>query len=214
MSDQQNPNPNQPNPYEQQPQPGYAPNGYAQQPQQGYAPNGYAQAPQQPQYGYGQPPQGQHQPAYGQPPGYGYAQPQFSPRHKLPGGALAAAIIWIIYGALQLIGVLGGLAAAGRPGPQLIIGLGVGVAFLMAGITTSTGKAKGLLANGIVSIVWGAIILLAMLALGSLLRGFGGASSIIMLIGVLFGGMMIVAGILACMNNQKYKEYHHTKRGY
>lgn len=208
MSDQQNQNPN-PNPYNQAPN--QAPNGYA--------PNGYAQPqqPQQPQYGYAPPPANPYgqQAAYGQPPApYGYGQPQFAPRHKLPGGALAAAIIWIIYGSLQLIGVLGSLAAVGRPGPQLIIGLGVGVAFLMAGITTSTGKAKGLLANGIVSIVWGAIILLAMLALGSLVRGLGGASSIIMLIGVLLGGMMITAGILACMGNGKYKEYHHTKHGY
>lgn len=209
---EQSPNPN-PNPYNQAPN-GYAPTGYAQAPQ-GQQPM-YGQQPQQPQaYPPGWQPQPGQPPAYGQPPqAYGYGQPQFAPRRKLPGGALAASIIWIIYGSLQLIGVLGSLAIAGRPGPQLIIGLGVGVAFLMAGITTATGKAKGLLANGIVSIVWGSIILLAMLALGSLVRGLGGASSIIMLIGVLLGGMMIVAGILACMNNQKFKEYHHTKHGY
>ena len=202
MSDQQNPNP-----YNQQPNYGYAPNGQAPQAPQAQAPQGYPQGTQPQQYPQGWAPQ---QPQMAQP--YGYA-PQFTPRHKLPGGAMAAAIIWIIYGSLQLIGVLGGLAAAGRPGPQLIIGLGIGVAFLMAGITTSTGKAKGLLANGIVSIVLGALIAIAFLALGSLLRGLGGASGILMLVGLVFGGLLVTAGILACMNNQKYKEYHWTKHG-
>ncbi len=217
MSDQQNPNPNQPNPYGQ-PQ---TPNGYA--------PNGYAQAPQAQQPAYGQqPPQAYppgwqpgQQPAYGQPnpygqqPGYGYGAPQFAPRHKLPGAALFSAIIWIIFGSLQLIGALGSLAG-GRPGPALIIGLGIGVSLLMGGIQTASGKAKSLLGPAIVSIIIGAFYLLAMLFIGSLFRGIGGGGlgTIIMGVMFLFGGLLTTAGILGCMTNGKYKEYHHTKHGY
>lgn len=192
MSDQQQPNPN-PN----QPMYGYAPNG---------APNGYQQPQQPQQYPPGWAPQ---QPMMPQP--YGYA-PQFAPRHKLPGAALAAAIIWIIYGSLQLIGALGTLAG-GRPGPQLVIGLGIGVALLMGGITTATGKAKSLLPTAIVSIVLGALVLIAMLFIGSLFRGLGGAGGIIMLIGLLFGGLLVTGGVLGCIANGKYKEYHYTKFG-
>jgi hypothetical protein len=220
MSDQQQQPPYNPNPY--QPQQGYAPNGTPQQqPQQGY-PQGQPQQgyPQgQPQQGY---PQGQPQQQYPQgwapqgqqmAPQYGYHPPGFAPRHKLPGGAMAASIIWIIYGSLQLIGVVAGLGMGGRPGPSTIIGLGIGVAFLIAGIQTSSGKAKGLLANGICSIILGALIALALLALGSMARGLGGAGGIIVLIGLVFGGMLVTAGILACVSNKNYKEFHHTKFG-
>jgi hypothetical protein len=231
--------PNQPQqpypPQGEQPQNGYA------QPQQGYAQpqQGYAQPQQgyaQPQQGYAQP-QGGYVPPQGGyvPPQGGYVPPQasgqqayppgwapqgqqmapqygFTPRHKLPGTALAAAIIWIIYGSLQLLGVLASFGMGARPAPGTIIGLGLGIAFLMAGIQTSTGKAKGLLANGIVSIVLGAIIALALLALGSLVRGFGGGG-ILLLLALVFGGMLVTAGILACVGNKNYKEFHHTKYG-
>lgn len=197
MSDQQ---PQPPYPAPSYPN-GYAPNGYQQQ-----APNGYQQqAPQAYPPGWGQPQQ--------MAPQYGYHPPGFAPRHKLPGGAMAAAIIWIIYGSLQLVGVLAGLGMGARPGPSTIIGVGLGVAFLMAGITTSTGKAKGLLANGIVSIVLGALIAIAFLVLGALVRNFGGGG-ILLLLALVFGGMLVTAGILACVSNKNYKEFHHTKHGY
>ena len=214
MSDQpqQPQNPNQPQYYPPQAQqPGYAPNGQA--PQQAYG-----QPPQQQGYGtpppgYGQAPQA-YPPGYGQqPPQYGYQQPGFTPRHKLPGSALAAAIMWIIYGSLALIGNLAALGmSGGRVGGPGFVGLGIAVAFLIAGIQTSTGRAKGLLANGIVSIVLGSIGAIAILALGSLMRGFHPSGAIILLL-LLIPGMLLTAGILACVGNSKYKEFRATKFG-
>ena len=101
---------------------------------------------------------------------YGGYAPQFTPRHKLPGAAMFSAIIWIIFGSLQLLGALISLAG-GRPGPALIIGIGIGVSLLMGGIQTATGKAKSLLGPAIVSIIIGALYLFAMLFIGSLFRG-------------------------------------------
>jgi hypothetical protein len=161
---------------------------------------------------YGQP---AHQPGYA-PPGYGqqpmpYAQPGFTPRHKLPGAALAASIMWIIYGTLSLIGNLIGLAASGgKVGGGGVFGLAISAAFLVAGITTISGKAKGMLANGIVSIVLGGLVAIAFLLLGALIRGFN-APMFLIVIGLLFGGMLITAGILACMSNKAYKEFRATK---
>lgn len=209
MSDQQNPNPN---PYNQAPQQqGYAPNGYAQPQQpQGY-PQGSGLQPQQPQYGYQPAPQqGYQQPGAA----YGYHQPGFAPRHSLPGGAIFAAIVWVIFGALYLIGALMQLAS-GRPQPiSLMIALALGIVFTSGAITTFMGKAKSLLGPAIVAIIFGALTLLAMLFVGSLFRGLGGAGGVVMLIGVVIGGLLLTSGIIGCITNKKYKEYHHTKHGY
>jgi hypothetical protein len=167
-------------------------------------PQNYGQQPHYPQPGY--PPA----PAYGQPPPQ-HAQPNFTPRHKLPGAAVAASIMWIIYGGLALIGNLAALGASGgKMGTGGILGIGIAVAFLVAGIQTIMGKAKGMLGNGIASIVLGALVSIAFLLLGALIRGFK-APPALLLVGVLFGGMLITAGILACVGNKAYKDYRATK---
>jgi hypothetical protein len=160
---------------------------------------------------YGQqPPQPQMQPGYGQPP-MPYAQPGFTPRHKLPGAAVAASILWIIYGGLGLIGNLASLGATGgKVGSGGIIGIGITAAFLIAGIQTLMGKAKGMLANGIMSIILGGLVAIAFFLLGALIRGFRPPGWLLG-VGLLFGGMLITAGILACVGNKAYKEYRATK---
>jgi hypothetical protein len=214
---QPNPNPNYPQ------QPAAAPNGQYAQPQQGYAqPQGYPQQQgyPQPQQGY-QPPQasGQYPPGYapqGQmaPPPYGYHQQGFAPRHKLPGAAIFSAVVWIIFGSLYLLGSLAQLA--GRPQPlSLMIGLALGIVFLMGGITTCTGKARSLLGPAITAIVVGSLGLIAMLVVGAVFtRAFGGGGGAIILIGVLITGLMLTSGIIGCIANRKYKEFHQTKFGF
>ena len=207
--------PQQPQAQPQQPQQ----QGYPQQPQQGYAPQSQQPYPQQPQQpGYPQQPQYGQQP-YGQQPGYppqGYQQPQQvyagGPQLTRPGTITAASIMWIIYGSLALIGNLMTLGASGgRVGGPGYIGLGLSIAFLVTGIQALMGKARGLLATGIVSIVLGAIVLIAFLALGSLLRGIHAPAALLALIGFLFGGFLITAGILACLGNTKYKAWRASK---
>ncbi len=200
---------------------GYPPQqqgGYPPQQQGGYPPpqqGGYP-PPQQggypPQPGYGQPGYGQQgygQPGYGQQP-LGYGQQPFAPQHTRPGSITAAAILWIIYGGLGTVGGLMGLAAShGRVGGGGIFGLFVAVAFLVTGIQALAGKARGMLGTGIASIVWGALVLIALLFLGSLVRH--GAGGLFAAIGLLFGGMLITAGILACVGNTKFKAWRATR---
>lgn len=194
-------------------QPGYPPGqgGYPPgQPQQGY--------PQQPQQGYPQ----QQQPQYGYaPPQQGYGQPYPQPgmgggmgaQLTRPGSITAAAVLWIIYGSLGTLGNLMTLAASGgRVGPTGFLGLGLAIALLITGIQALSGKAKGLLAWGIVSIVFGALGLIAILALGSLARGMHIPVGAILLIGVVVaGGLLITPGILACIGNSKYKAWQQSK---
>jgi len=177
-----------PDPNFQQPQ-GYYPNGHPQQQPGGYPPGW---APQQPQ-------------AYAQP------APAFARRDKLPGTALAASIMWIIYGGLGTIGgVLGLAGSGGHVQPSQIISLGLAIAFLMSGIQTLTGKLKGLLAPGITSIVIGSLTGIAFLLLGAIARGFH-FPVWLFAIGVIIGGMLITAGILACIGNRHFKEWRATK---
>ena len=165
----------------------------------------------QPNYPPQPQPQPQLQPVYGQPLPMPYAQPGFTPRHKLPGTVIAASIMWIIYGGLGLLGNLGALASSGgKVGTGGIIGIGITLAFLVAGIQTIMGKAKGTLGNGIASIVLGGLVLIAFLALGSMFRGIGGAG-VLLVVGLIVGGILITAGILGCMGNKAYKEYRATK---
>jgi hypothetical protein len=178
--------------------------------QQDFPPN----PPQYPPAGY-PPPQGQPgylpQPGWAPPPPQYPPQPSFTPRHKLPGTAIAASIIWIIYGSLALIGNLITLAASGgRTGTPSIVGLGIAAGFLVGGIQTLMGKAKGMMANGIASIVLGALVAIAFLLLGALIRGFH-APMFLVVIGLLFGALLITGGILALVGNKAYKEYHLTK---
>jgi hypothetical protein len=186
----------------QQAQPGYpAPQGQPGYPQ----PNPYGHA--QPGPGYGQPPypQGHGQPAMP------YAPQGFTPRTKLPGIVVAASIMWIIYGSLGLLGNLSALGASGgKIGGGGFFGLFIAVAFLVAGIQTLMGKAKGMLANGITSIVLGGLAMIAILALGAISRGFH-LPPILFVVGFIFGALLITAGILACMGNKAYKEYRATK---
>ncbi len=185
----------------------YAPNAHQQPPQpQGYPP-GFA-----PQYSPGYAPQGQ--PGY--PPQQHAPQPfapmaaAFAPRHSLPGTAIAASVIWLIYGLLGLLGNLTTLAAGGRVQPSSIIGLSLAVMFLVWGIQTMTGKLRSLLGPAITGIVLGGLTVLAFVFLGILAHGFH-LPMWLFAIGAIVGGLQIVAGILGCVGNRAYKEYRATR---
>jgi len=119
--------------------------------------------------------------------------------------------MWIIYGGLGLLGNLASLGATGgRAGTSGFVGLGISIGFLVLGIQALTGKARGMLAGGITSIVLGVIVLIAMLALSSLIRVHA-PMAIFAVLGLVFGGILITAGILACVGNQKFKAWRATK---
>jgi hypothetical protein len=178
----------------------YAPPGHPQHRPQGYAPQGYAPQGYVPQ-GYA--PQQHFAP---QPYGHGFAV-----RNKNPGSVIGASVLWIIYGSLALLGNLVALGGSGgRAGMPTLIGLSLGVAFLVTGIQALMGKARGLLAMGITSIVFGGLTSIAFLLLGSLVRGFR-APGWLLGVGFVVGGMLITAGVLACIGNRAYKDWRATK---
>src|SRR5262249_55309498 len=131
-----------------------------------------------------------------------------APQLSRPGSITGAAILWIIYGSLGTLGGLSSLGmSGGRVGAPGFIGLGIAIAFLITGIQALLGKARGMLGSGIGSIIWGTVTLIAFLALGGMVRGGHGLAGIFALIGLVFGGILITGGILACVGNAKYKAW-------
>ena len=165
----------------------------------------------QPMYsqpGAGMPP-GYGAPGFYPPPGYAVGQPQMT----RPGTITAASIMWIIYGGLSLLGNLMTLGG-GHVGGATFIGFGIAIAFLLGGIQLLSGKARGALGLGITSIILGALVLIACLALGSLVRGMHMATGLLAVIGLVFGGYLGVAGILGCVGNAKYQMWRQSTGRY
>lgn len=123
-----------------------------------------------------------------------------------PGTVTAAAIMWIIYGGLSLLANLVSLANP-HVGMSTFLGIGIAILFLGGGIQLLSGKARGVLGLGITSIVLGGLVLLACLVLGGLIHELHAAAGLLAVIGVVFGGYLIVAGILGCSGNTKYKQW-------
>jgi hypothetical protein len=115
--------------------------------------------------------------------------------------------LWIVYGSLALLGSLLTLRAAA--GPMIVVQLFIAIAFLTGGIQALTGRASTLLATGIVSIIWGALSMIAIFALGALARGHSMRAELALLtvVGVIVGGILITAGVLACVGNAKFKAW-------
>ena len=119
----------------------------------------------------------------------------------MPGSVKTAAILWIVFGGLGLLGQLMSLASGGF-GTRGILGLVISVAFVVAGIQTISGKAKDTLGNGIGSIVLGGLaLLLIMLAAAAVGLHWT------VLLGMLNSGGLVLAGILALVGRAAYREW-------
>jgi hypothetical protein len=178
------------------PQPGYPPQGYGPQP--GYPPQGYGPQPGYPLQGYGP------QPGY-PPQGYGQAPPT-----SIPVSVLAACILWIVYGAIGLLGGIASVTVSRGPGIGQII---FGAAFLITGIQVLMGKASQIMGSGVVCILLGGLQLLAFASLVNSLGELGGAvPSWITTVVLINGGVLITAGILAIVGNGRYKQWRLTKQ--
>jgi hypothetical protein len=133
------------------------------------------------------------------------AQPPLQPPGRPP-SITAAGILWISYGSLALFGDLYILKFGVNP--ITLVGLFVGIAFLTGGIQALTGRARTLLATGIVSIVWGALQLLAFLVVAATSHGrWAPPAALLALVGLVIGGTVITAGILACVGNARFKAW-------
>jgi hypothetical protein len=120
-----------------------------------------------------------------------------------PATITIAAILWIVYGGVAMLGSL--MTGPGMLG--MAIGELIAVAFLITGIRTLSGSPNNVFVAGIFSIVWGTLILIAFLAAVAFAReltGETGAKIVLVTIGLLVSGTLITAGILACMGNTKF----------
>jgi hypothetical protein len=154
----------------------------------------------------------------------------------IPGAVRAAGIIWIVFGGLILLnfvvqllvlltvnpqGQRGGAFVAGNFCGVLFMGL-VGGAFVNAGIQSLSGAAKDTLGNGIGSIAFGVIIggLAGVLLIGILGATAAGAQPgelmwivvLALLINSLAAIGLLVAGILALVGREGYREYRRYRR--
>ena len=116
--------------------------------------------------------------------------------------------MWIIYGGLGLFGNLVSLGG-GHVGGSTFISIGLATWFLVGGIQLLSGKSRGVLGLGVTSIVLGGLVLIACLVLSSLIHELHAAAGVIAIIGLLFGGFLIVAGVLGCSGNAKYQAWRY-----
>ena len=122
----------------------------------------------------------------------------------MPGSVKTAAVLWIVFGGLGVLGQLFSLVGGGFRGTG-IFALAISVAFVIAGIQTISGKARDVLGNGIGSIVLGGLGLLALLFVAFSFRGL--AIGVILLIGMLNTGGLVLAGVLALTGRSGYREW-------
>jgi hypothetical protein len=151
-----------------------------------------------------------------------------------PGIVKAAGIIWIGVGALSIINMMVTFAMIGANGPRgnaaganagganpatpCCAGL-VGIAFLVCGHQTVTGKAKDTLGNGVGSMILGSLQLLgaAAIGVGGVLAGQNGgqqgppAGMMLVIAGMVgvMGCILILAGILALAGRSAYREWRY-----
>lgn len=122
----------------------------------------------------------------------------------MPGSVKTAAVLWIVFGGLGVLGQLFSLMSGGFRGTG-IFALAISVAFVIAGIQTISGKARDVLGNGIGSIVLGGLGLLALLFVAFSFRGL--AVGVILLVGMVNTGGLVLAGILALNGRSGYREW-------
>lgn len=134
-----------------------------------------------------------------------------------PGKLRAAGIIWVVIGALILLfnGISLLIFMMNAP-PGAAFGAGVcaggfvalfGGAFIFVGIQSITGTAPGTIANGIGSIIFGALVL----GVG-LLAGIGGGNVASLIIAPIEAAVLVLAGVLAIQCDQPYKEWRYVHK--
>ena len=146
---------------------------------------------------------------------YDSPDPSYGRRAPFPTGVRIAGIIWVLFGAITILSSLAGFVtqAGAGGGGSIGCGLFIPIAFLITGIQTVQGTAKGVLASAIGSIVFGLIYLAVPILLFQLINQVRGGAAGPMPPGVLqvVAGVMILAGVallaaggLALVNRQEY----------
>ncbi|HEY2787698.1 MAG TPA: hypothetical protein VGJ05_22260 [Fimbriiglobus sp.] len=147
-----------------------------------------------------------------------YDEDEFENRRGSPYPVIVriAAVLWIGFGAL---GLIGGMIQLGQAGAQRgngqstggpCCGFVIAIAFIVVGYQTLTGKAKDTLGNGIGSILIGLLYLAIAGVLFAAVRvraQFGGEVNFIAVFVGLIGISLILAGMLAIVGRENYKAW-------
>ncbi len=149
-----------------------------------------------------------------------YDNDDYAPRPRavpFPTGVRIAGGIWIAFGALTTLGALASFATqAGTGGGAGVGGCGflIPIAFLIMGVQTVQGSAKGMLGNAIGSIFFGLIYLglplLLMWAVGQAPRNVAVPADFLRVIAgvmILAGVALLAAGGLALVNRKEYADW-------
>src|SRR5262245_29984388 len=126
-----------------------------------------------------------------------------------------AAILWIGFGALGIIGGVVQLAQAGAQAGNdqsrggSCCGFVIAIAFVVVGFQTWTGQAKDTLGNGIGSILIGLLYLgvTALLFTAGVRANLGGGVKLIAAFVGLVGMSLILAGVLALGGRDQYRRW-------
>lgn len=140
-----------------------------------------------------------------------YAPPVFNPppvlQHAggLPGGQVSrpvvvtvAAILWIVLGSLGIIGEIVAMRLGFKP--SALMRLAVAVAFLMAGINTLRGTARGVVAASVGALIFGALALSVVLSLTTKVP-------VLMLTGLILAAIYIASGVLGLVGKAGYRAW-------
>jgi hypothetical protein len=153
---------------------------------------------------------------------------------SFPAVVRAAGIIWIVIGCILvlnagLIVVQAGTAAAGAPrdaGPTaaggacsaILVGL-FAAAFIFVGVQSINGTARDTLGNAIGSLVFGVLNMgwgVVVAGFGAMLSGRQGDMSVVAVllggIGMVAGGALTVAGILALVGRGQYRAWRQAQK--
>ena len=129
-----------------------------------------------------------------------------------------AGVVWIVFGAMNLIGVtLSFVLLSGVPFPNgegvtdLLLFLAAGIGLVYIGVQTTRGTASDTLENGIGSIIWGVILLYEAFKLADELAQLSDdAADVAFVFGGVYGAMMIVAGLISLAVREDYRAWRGT----
>ncbi len=144
-------------------------------------------------------------------------------RRRVPGRALAAGVLWVAYGVLQIGLVVLWAVLAARAGDQPVspaagLGLLFGIAFGYIGYRTATGAAGDTIGNGVGSLLFGlynaavAGVILFAVSAGQLVAPSRAAVLVGAWMAVLFAAMLLSAGVLALAGRSEYRAWRAENR--
>ncbi len=128
-------------------------------------------------------------------------------------------VIWIVFGAISLIAGVLALASVllsvvpfpnGEGVTDLLLILAAGIGLVYIGVQTTRGTASDTLGNGIGSIIWGVILLYEAFKLADGLAQLSDATVGAFVLLVVYGAMMVVAGLISLAVRKDYRAWRGT----